>query len=184
VHDAPPAMAFVLIVLAIGSVAAGYAGVPSVLGGSSWFERFLEPSFGVTSAEEVAEHGVELTLMLVSVVAAIAGIGIAVYLFLKNRLAADRMADRFLGVRELLLNKYYVDEIYDGAIVQPIRIVSEEALWKVVDVRVIDGAVNGVGETVGGLSERLRRLQSGSVRTYAASLFLGVVLILGYYLWR
>ena len=94
------------------------------------------------------------------------------------------MADRFAGVRELLLNKYYVDEVYDAAIVQPIRIVSEEALWKVVDVRLIDGAVNGVGDTVGGGSEVLRRVQSGSVRTYAASLLLGVVMILGYYLWR
>ena len=84
----------------------------------------------------------------------------------------------------MLLNKYYVDEIYDAAIVQPIRIVSEDALWKVVDVRVIDAAVNGVGESVAGGGERLRRVQSGSVRTYAASLFFGVVLILGYYLWR
>ena len=182
-HDAPPAMAFALIVLAIGSVAAGYVGVPPALGGSNWFERFLEPSFGVTSAEEVAEHGVELTLMLVSIAAAVAGIGIAMYFFLRNRLAADRIADRFAGVRELLLNKYYVDEIYDAAVVQPIRIVSEDALWKVVDVRLIDGTVNGVGETVSGVAERVRRLQSGSVRTYAASLFFGVVLILGYYLW-
>jgi NADH-quinone oxidoreductase subunit L len=87
-------------------------------------------------------------------------------------------------VRELLLNKYYVDEVYDAAIVQPIRIASEEGLWKVVDVRLIDGAVNGVAETVSGSSEVLRRVQSGSVRTYAASLLLGVVMILGYYLWR
>ncbi len=77
-----------------------------------------------------------------------------------------------------------MDEIYDAAIVQPIRIVSEDGLWKVVDVRVIDGTVNGVAETVSGSSELLRRLQTGSVRAYAASLFFGVVLILGYYLWR
>jgi NADH-quinone oxidoreductase subunit L len=82
------------------------------------------------------------------------------------------------------MNKYYVDEIYDAAIVQPIRIVSEDGLWKILDVRVIDGAVNDVAGTVGGASELLRRLQTGSVRAYAASLFLGVVLILGYYLWR
>jgi NADH-quinone oxidoreductase subunit L len=177
-------MALALIVLAIGSVAAGYAGVPAVLGGSSRFEHFLEPSFAVAPADEVAEHGVELTLMVVSIAAAVAGIGIAVYFFLRNRLAAARVANRFAGTRELLLNKYYVDEIYDAAVVQPIRIVSEDALWKVVDVRVIDGAVNGVGATVAGTSQRLRLLQSGSVRTYAASLFFGVVLILGYYLWR
>jgi NADH-quinone oxidoreductase subunit L len=122
--------------------------------------------------------------MLVSTVVAMSGIGIAMYFFKQHPRAADAVADRFLGIRNLLLNKYYVDEIYDGSIVQPIRIVSEDALWKVVDVRLIDGAVNGVGESVVGLSERLRRVQSGSVRTYAASLFLGVVAILGYYLWR
>jgi NADH-quinone oxidoreductase subunit L len=176
-------MAFALIVLAIGSVAAGYAGFPSALGGGDWFARYLEPSFGAMPVEEVAEHGLELTLMLVSIVAAIAGIGIAVYFFLKNRRAADEMADRFGGVRQLLLNKYYVDEIYEATIVQPIRIVSEEALWKVVDVRVIDAAVNGVGLTVAGSSDRLRRVQTGSVRAYAASIFFGVVAILGYYLW-
>ena len=176
-------MALALIVLAIGSAAAGYVGLPAVLGGSNWFERFLEPSFGVHAAEEAAGHGPESLLMIVSSAVAAAGIAVAVYFFLNNRRAADRTADRFAGVRRLLLNKYYVDEVYDAAIVQPIRIVSEEVLWKAVDVRLIDGAVNGVADTVGGGSEVLRRVQTGSVRTYAASLLLGVVMILGYYLW-
>jgi NADH-quinone oxidoreductase subunit L len=183
-HDAPPAMALVLVVLAVGSVIAGYVGLPSVLGGGDWFARFLEPSFGVTTVEQVSEHGLEGTLMLASVTAALVGIGIGFYLFLKNRRAADAIALRFASVRTLLLNKYYVDEIYDATIIQPIRIVSQEGLWKVVDVRVIDAAVNGVAETVGGASGQVRRLQTGSVRAYAASLFLGVVAILGYYLWR
>jgi NADH-quinone oxidoreductase subunit L len=94
------------------------------------------------------------------------------------------VADRFRAIYRILLNKYYVDEIYDATIVQPVRIVSEDALWKRIDVGLIDGAVNGVGEAVGGMSDLLRRLQNGSVRMYAASLFLGVVAILGYYLWR
>jgi NADH-quinone oxidoreductase subunit L len=183
-HDAPPAMAIALIVLAVGSVLAGYVGLPAVLGGPNWFEHFLEPSFGVHAADEGAAHAPELLLMLVSSGVAALGIGIAVYFFLKNRLAADRLADRFSGVRQVLLNKYYVDEIYDATIVQPIRIVSEDALWKVIDVRVIDGAVNGVADVVSGSSELFRRLQSGSVRAYAASLLFGVVTILGYYLWR
>jgi NADH-quinone oxidoreductase subunit L len=183
-HDAPPAMALALIVLAAGSVIAGYAGLPSILGGGDWFAHYLEPSFGAAPVEEVVEHGLEATLMLVSIAVAVAGIGIAAYFFLKNRRAADAIADRFSGVRTLLLNKYYVDEIYDATIVQPIRIVSEEALWKVVDVKLIDAAVNGVGQTVAGSSDRVRRLQTGSVRAYAASLFFGVVMILGYYLWR
>ena len=86
-------------------------------------------------------------------------------------------------MHRLLLGKYYVDEVYDAAVVQPIKVISQEGLWRGVDVKVIDGAVNGAGDTVGGMSELLRRVQSGSVRTYAASLFVGVVLILGYYLW-
>jgi NADH-quinone oxidoreductase subunit L len=183
-HDAPPAMALALIVLAAGSVFAGYVGLPAILGGSNWFEHFLEPSFGVHAVAETAEHAPEGLLMLVSVAIAAIGIGIAVYFFLKNRAAAGRLAESAGGIHRLLENKYYVDEIYDAALVQPIRIASEEGLWKVVDVRVIDGAVNGVAETVGGSAELMRRLQSGSVRTYAASLLLGVVFILGYYLWR
>jgi NADH-quinone oxidoreductase subunit L len=177
-HDAPPAMAIALIVLAVGSVAAGYVGL------GSRFERFLEPSFSPQTAEVAAKDGLEITLMVVSSVVALVGIGIAGFFFLTNRRAADAVARRFSGVHRLLTNKYYVDEIYDATIVQPIRIVSEDGLWKVVDVRVIDAAVNGVGGAVAGTSQVLRRLQTGSVRTYAVSLFLGVVLVLGYYLWR
>ena len=88
------------------------------------------------------------------------------------------------GVHRLLLNKYFVDEVYDAGVVQPIRIVSQEGLWRGVDVNVIDGAVNGVGALVQASATTLRRLQTGSVRTYAGSIVLGVVLILGYYLWR
>jgi NADH-quinone oxidoreductase subunit L len=183
-HDAPPAMAFALIILAFGSAFAGYAS----LGGR--FERFLAPSFLVPEPETqlVAPGGpafpTELTLMAVSSIVAVAGIGIAMFFFLKRRDAADRVARQFAGVHRVLEHKYYVDEIYDAALVQPIHIVSEEGLWKTIDVKVIDGAVNGVGDTVRGGSEILRRLQTGSVRAYAASLFLGVVMVLGYYLWR
>jgi NADH-quinone oxidoreductase subunit L len=177
-HDAPAPMAIALVVLAAGSVLAGYVG----LGGR--FEHFLEPSFAPQTAETAAEASPELALMMVSTIVAVVGIGIAAYFFLRNRRAADAMAERFADLRRVLVDKYYVDEIYDATIVQPIRIVSEEVLWKNIDARLIDGAVNGAGETVGGLSELLRRMQTGSVRTYAASLFAGAVVILGYYLWR
>ena len=186
-HDAPPAMALALIVLAVGSIAAGYVGVPHALGGSNRLEHFLEPSFEAGAAEGehgAADEGLELALMGVSTLVAVGGHRLAVVLLPHaTATAGDRLAR---AVRRRCTacwsNKYYVDEIYDAAIVQPIRIVSEEGLWKSVDARVIDGAVNGVAETVGGMAELLRRLQTGSVRAYAASLFLGVVCILGYYL--
>jgi NADH-quinone oxidoreductase subunit L len=183
-HDAPPPMALALIVLAAGSVVAGYVGLPHALGGGDWFARFLEPSFHVEGHEAANQAGLELTLMAVSSGVAIAGIGVAVYFFLRNRSAADAIASRFAGVHRLLLNKYYVDEVYDSTVVQPIRIASEDGLWKIVDVRVIDGAVNGVARLVGSLAGGMRLVQTGSVRAYAASLFFGTVAILGYYLWR
>ncbi|HKF67263.1 MAG TPA: NADH-quinone oxidoreductase subunit L, partial [Vicinamibacterales bacterium] len=177
-HDAPPAMAFALIVLAIGSVTAGWLGI------GDRFERFLEPSFGAAVVRETVESGPEITLMTVSVIVALAGIGIASYFWLTNRAAADRLAQNLPGLYRLLSNKYYVDEIYDTAVVQPVEIVSEDGLWKGVDVGLIDRTVNGVGGLVGGGSEVLRLFQTGSVRMYATSLFLGVVLILGYFFWR
>jgi NADH-quinone oxidoreductase subunit L len=184
-HDAPAPMALALVVLAAGSVLAGYLGVPHALGGSNWLEAFLEPSFRLGEAHHAATggDGLELALMGVSTLIAIGGIALAAHLFLRKPETADVLADRFSGLRRLLLRKYYVDEIYDAAIVQPVRIVSEEGLWKRVDARVIDGAVNGVGRLVGGSSNLVRRLQTGSVRAYLASVFVGVVLVLGYYLW-
>ena len=211
-HDAPPAMAIALIVLAIGSVGAGLFGVPHALGGHNRIEAFLEPSFhamapvhldsGIeatppAAAEPVAQAAdhpaegeahadtsTELLLMFGSVLVALAGIGLATVFFLKSPQRADAMATQFSGIHRVLLNKYYVDEIYDAAVVQPIKGVSTGVLWRGVDAGLIDGSVNGVGLVIRAWSAVLRRLQTGSVRAYAMSLFVGVVSILGYYLWR
>jgi NADH-quinone oxidoreductase subunit L len=206
-HDAPPAMALALIVLAIGSVLAGYIGVPHALGGHNLLGAWLEPAFGVggeavaggaeiaggpageraeaaDTAEGTGEEALELTLMAVSSAIALAGIGLAAFIWLKRRGIADGMARSFSGVYTLLLNKYYVDEVYDAAIVRPLVAGSREGLWRGFDVRVVDAAVNGAGTIVGAGAWLLRRVQTGSVRAYASSLFVGVVLILGYYLWR
>jgi NADH-quinone oxidoreductase subunit L len=216
-HDAPPAMAIPLVILALGSVLAGFVGVPHALGGSNRIESFLESSFhpapagehGAAAAGESAHgapaaaahapaadaHGeaagghaanesTELTLMGVSSVIALLGIGIAAWFFLANRAAADSVANSFAFVHRTLLNKYWIDELYDRTIVQPIKRTSDHVLWKVVDVWIIDGVVNGVGIFVRGSAAILRMVQTGSIRAYAASLVLGVVLVLGYYLMR
>jgi NADH-quinone oxidoreductase subunit L len=195
-HDAPPAMALALIVLAIGSVAAGWIGIPHALGGHNELHAWLEPAFTAPAAGEAAaaegaaeaaaeDHtALELTLMAVSLTIAIAGIAMAWFVWVRRRRVADNAAREFPGLHRLLLNKYYVDEIYDATVVQPIKAVSTQGLWRWFDVRVIDGAVNGTAAIVDGGAAVLRRLQSGSVRAYAGSLFVGVVVILGYYLWR
>jgi NADH-quinone oxidoreductase subunit L len=212
-HEAPWSMAIPLILLAVGSVFAGYVGVPHALGGSNRIETFLEPSFEVhahapgTTAEAIAaqpgvqtvagtqaahaapgaEHadtGTELMLMAVSSGIAVAGIALAMYFWLRNRAAAAALAARFGAIHRVLLAKYYVDEIYDALVVQPIKALSTGALWKGVDAGLIDGSVNGVGLTVSSTSSVLRRMQTGSIRTYAFALLAGVIAILGYYLIR
>jgi len=128
--------------------------------------------------------GTELMLMALSSGIAVAGILIAMYFWLWNRAASARIARSVAGVYTLLLNKYYIDELYDAVIVRPIEKGSTVLLWRGADAGLIDGAVNGVGKAVRGTSDSVRRLQTGSVRAYAASLFLGVVVILGWYLTR
>jgi NADH-quinone oxidoreductase subunit L len=244
-HDAPPAMAVALIVLALGSVLAGYVGFPHALGGHNALGEWLHPAFVATpkalaecnvpvalpgapagmtlaecapgdavpamassavtateraltaAAQEPAEAGhetaaadghdetaLELRLMIVSSLIALIGIGLAVFLWVKNPQIPASLAAQFPGLHRLLLNKYYVDEIYDAAIVHPLQRASTEGLWKGMDVKVVDGAVNLAGYLVAGVSAVLRLTQTGSVRSYAASTFVGVVLVLGYYLWR
>ena len=189
-HDAPPAMAIALIVLAIGSVVAGYVGIPNAfVHGGNRIEAFLAPSFRAPGEVEVVEeaaHDVaaELSLMAVSTLAGLAGIGLATFLFLRRPEVAETIAARFAGLHRLLLNKYFVDEAYDAAIVQPVKRTSAGFLWKGVDAGGIDGIVNAVGHVIRGFSAVLRRLQTGSVRAYAMSLLTGVVVIVGYFLWR
>ena len=198
-HEAPWSMAIPLILLAVGSVVAGYVGVPHALGGNNRIESFLEPSFEAhaaagheTAAPAAAEapqaeaahadEGTERTLMALSVGIALAGIGLAWYFWLANRKVVEGLAGSLAPVHRLLLNKYYVDELYDAAIVQPVKKISTGALWKGVDAGLIDGTVNGVGLVVSGASSGLRRLQTGSIRTYAFALFAGAISILAYYL--
>lgn len=200
-------MALALIVLAIGSVLAGLVGIPHALGGHNRIEAFLHPAFeahavapstefqvvqpgqppapaDTASHDAAAEESTERMLMALSTGIALAGIGLAWFFWIRNRKAAATVARSATPVYTLLLNKYYVDEIYNAVIVQPIKHLSTLVLWKGADVGLIDGSVNGVGSAVRGSSMSLRRLQSGSLRAYAGSLFLGVVLILGWYLTR
>ncbi|MPZ17118.1 MAG: NADH-quinone oxidoreductase subunit L [Luteitalea sp.] len=209
-HDAPAAMAIPLVLLAIGSVAAGYVGVPHALGGSNHIEAFLEPSFSAPAAlvEGVPTHAVspvagepahapaeahgaehpdtalELTLMMTSIAIALIGIGLATLVWLTRPHTAAVIAARVPWLHRLLLNKWYVDELYDATIVQPIKHGSGAGLWKGVDVGLIDGAVNGTGWLVRGSAGGLRLAQSGSVRTYAAAFVIGTVLVIAFYLVR
>ncbi|MCI0692846.1 NADH-quinone oxidoreductase subunit L [candidate division KSB1 bacterium] len=182
-HESPRVMTVPLIVLAVLSIVGGYIGIPHI----NQFEAFLEPVFahGHTTAEaHQAGLGLELALMALSVAVALAGIYLAHQFYLAKAGAADRLAMRLHGLYNLLVHKYYVDEIYEALFVRPLNWLSEKFFWKIFDIKLIDGAVNGAAKLFGGLASLLRRWQTGIVQNYAVTFVLGLIIILGYFLVR
>jgi NADH-quinone oxidoreductase subunit L len=133
--------------------------------------------------ESAQSHGVEWTLMLLSVGVAVAGILVARHFYLANPEIPARLARAWPRAYALLLNKYYVDELYDAAIVNPLlRLFRWSA--RVFDLRVIDGIVNGVGSMVVGWARSLRRVQTGFVMNYALTMLLGALAVVAFLLAR
>jgi NADH-quinone oxidoreductase subunit L len=100
---------------------------------------------------------------------------------LKNPALPERLKIRYRALYTTLLNKYWIDEIYDTLFVQPVKIVSTYLLWKFCDVVLIDGVVNGTGQIIARSGRILRRLQSGSTRSYAAWILFGAVVVVFYF---
>jgi len=137
-----------------------------------------KPAFGPAKSETgeiAAGHGEvsqERLFTLVSVLIALTGIGIGWFMFQRQPLR--RMP-------RLLENKYYVDEMYDAAIINPIHVTSREGLWKIFDIGAIDGAIHALGDTVVRLGRTFRYMQIGYVRGYAAIILAGALIIIGYF---
>ncbi|HEX7723548.1 MAG TPA: NADH-quinone oxidoreductase subunit L [Pyrinomonadaceae bacterium] len=130
---------------------------------------------GAASSEETPnpqEINEERLLALISVMIALTGIGIGWLMFQRKPL---------LAMPRLLENKYYVDEIYDAAIIQPIKVGAREGLWKLFDIGVIDGTIHTIGGAVVRVGRTIRYLQFGYVRAYAAIILAGAVIIIGYF---
>ena len=110
----------------------------------------------------------------------ISGIGLAYVLYMKKTDLPGIISQRLGAVYKLVFNKYYVDEIYNFLIVQPLKNISNFVLWKFIDVKIIDGAVNGTGFLVRSTSRVLRGIQTGFVQNYALVFVLGVIALLFY----
>jgi NADH-quinone oxidoreductase subunit L len=179
VHESPPVMTGPLVILAVLAAGAGVWGLPGEHGTA--IGRFLAPVLAGGHGAE-AHHGPAWALMAVSVVASLAGLTVAWQLYVRGRADLAKIGVPQSGLHRVLLHKYYVDELYDRAIVKPLLALSR---WcaEAFDAGVIDGAVNGVATLIGGAAARLRRLQTGFVMNYALSMLVGVVALLGWVLW-
>jgi len=183
IHESPKIMTVPLMVLAVLSIIGGYIGVPKSLGGGNNFESFLSPVFG--EKEVIALHPVstEYLLMALSVVVALLGIFFAYRFYVKSPELPKSLAQRFSFPYKLLLNKYYVDELYSKIIVNPL-LKFANFLWQFFDVKVIDGIANGLADIVNWFAGIGRKVQTGYVRNYALAMVFGVILILAYFILR
>jgi NADH-quinone oxidoreductase subunit L len=129
-------------------------------------------SAGAEETHSPEEVSAERLFTVISVAIAALGIGIGWFTFKKRPL---------LQMPRLLEEKYYVDEIYDAALINPIKVGSREGLWKLFDVSVIDGIVNGLGRSVTQIGAVVRYLQIGFVRSYAAIILFGALVVIGYF---
>jgi len=185
-HESPKVMTLPLVVLAAGAVVAGWVGIPKgvweTFGSAdhNLLHHFLAPVIAVIpghGGEHEMSHATEWLLMGVSVLAALVGIGIARSQWRKRGIAADAaFAAKAGGLRRLLENKYFVDEIYDRFVVRPLAAIAR-GCWKVVDTLIIDGALH-VGAFVTELTGDLGRFTTtGNVRNYALYFFAGVLVL-------
>ena len=186
--EPPSPMLVPLVVLAALSLLGGLLGLPF---SERWnlIGRFLDPVFARYPlptdlvAHAVHNPGWEGIMLLVSLALAGSGIWLAWHMYLVNPARAVQLSARYPGAYRVLLHKFYVDELYGRIIVEPIQ-AGARWLWARVDVLIVDGAVNWAGAFVRWDSTWISRVQSGFVRNYALSIFLGVVLVVGYLLVR
>jgi len=177
-HESPPVMTIPLIVLAFFSVVAGYIGLPVVFGhGLNLFDQFLEPVL-TGAAETHLSLSTEWLLIIISSLIALAGIGLAYLFYQKSPHLPHLLVSKFPGLYRLLYNKYYVDELYEAAFVNPL-VKGSEAVYYNFDLPVIDGAVNGSARTMNFFGRILSLIQTGLIRDYALIFILGVAIILG-----
>jgi len=176
-HESPAVMTFSLIVLAIGSIFAGWLGAPEYLWGSRW-NRWLEPLFG---AAETGHDSVDTELTVTALTFAVVAVGILLaYAKYGKARAQTKPAGGGLLYR-LSLNKYYIDECYDSVLVRPFTAFSSFCA-RFIDPWLIDGTVNGVALTARGFSQIWRGLQTGNVQHYVAMFLTGALALLTYLL--
>lgn len=177
-HESPPVMWVPLAILAIPSALIGLL-LLSWKGHSSAFHHFVGGVFAHHGEE--AAHGAAGNVILFMVISSIVGIAGIALAWVKYRNWTP--VARPKGVlHKLVAEKFYVDEIYNAIFVQPIKNISQYLLWRILDASIIDGIVNGVAFVVRATGGSLRRLQTGVVQSYIASMVVGIVIFLAYYL--
>jgi NADH-quinone oxidoreductase subunit L len=205
IHESPMVMAIPLVVLALLSVTGGWIGVPGSLGGGNRFEKFLGPVFHSTTpaldtqhqgAGEVASseketegpepqtgHATELVFTGVSVLVALIGFGLAWLLYDRNPQLPQQIAASLGGLYQAVVNKYYIEELYATLFVKPLIAGSALILWHGIDRDVIDATLDNSAHGANEVSDTMRHMQSGNLRSYAGWIAAGAAGVIAYMVW-
>ena len=175
-HESPMVMLVPLMVLALLSLVGGLVGI------HNGFEHFLEPVFGGEFPKAITEgHGdTEWLLMGISVLFSLAGLFVAYILYVSKPYLPQKIAASLGAFYEAVLNKYYVDEIYAKLFVKPLVDGSTAILWQGVDRKVIDDTVNNAADGAKHVSDEVRHMQSGNLRSYAGWIAAGAAVVIAY----
>jgi NADH-quinone oxidoreductase subunit L len=199
VHESPKIMLVPLMILAVLSIFGGYVGVPGSLGGQNHFDKFLSPIFHSTTPsanteqgasepttqghEPEGSHSLEVILTGISVGAGFLGLFLAWLLYVNKPQLPQRMARGLGSFYQTVLNKYYVDEIYATLFVKPLVDGSTRILWHGIDQGVIDATVNNSADGAREVSDSVRHMQSGNLRSYAGWIAAGAAAVIAYMVW-
>jgi NADH-quinone oxidoreductase subunit L len=165
-HESPPAMTIPLIILAVGAIAAGWIGIPHILGGHNYFGEFMEQLVGHPVVN--GTHSEEWLTMATSVILAGIGIYFAYAMYMKYKGLAAQSVKLFGFLHYFFWNKWFIDELYNTIIIRPSMWVAKSFIVGFADGKIIEGIVNGVPKAIGQVSGVIRHVQSGVVHRYAA----------------
>ncbi|MBK9099462.1 MAG: NADH-quinone oxidoreductase subunit L [bacterium] len=180
-HESPKVMTIPLIALAVLSAVGGFIGLPEIISGENGnvLHNWLAPVFKSSERKLMQfnsfSHLTEHLLMFISVAVALSAILYTGFVYLRKPGIALRTSVRFKRLYNLLLNKYFVDEVYDATIVNPVVKGSQNILWKITDNKLIDGFVNGIGKLINIISASIRKIQTGVVQDYAILMAIGIL---------
>ncbi len=191
-HESPMVMLVPLMILALLSVVGGLVGI------GNHFEHFLAPVFegnsaypplfgAASAANQIIENpggsSMEFVLMGVSVAVALLGAWLAYVLYVSKPYLPQKIADALGSFYDAVLNKYYVDELYAKLFVKPLVDGSTSILWQGIDRKVIDDTVNNAADGARHVSDEVRHMQSGNLRSYAGWIAAGSAVVIAYMIW-
>ncbi|MEN9786026.1 MAG: hypothetical protein RLZZ299_1290 [Pseudomonadota bacterium] len=181
-HESPAVLTGPLAVLALLSVVGGALNLPAWTGQHGFLHGFLHPVFqGSAHLPFSEDHALEFPLMGLTLVGIAASVGLAWFLYVKEPSRPAAIAARVKALYQGSLHKWYVDEIYEAALLKPLVLGSRQVLWAVVDALLIDGAVNGAARVATGAGSLHARIQNGRVQAYALGIAAGsALLVLAY----